>query len=252
MIRPRPPITGPRIGPGCGGCSGCSCALVLALPLAFVLGLVAAYFLGFSEVGPTVEAGRYSVRTAEGTIRTETIGTQPAERFDVKVSKVEAVPGATNLVFDVIFSEAEVNSKVLELLEDLRRERPNLGVHSTLMVLHPGEATAFVNGDLWGRDAGVEVQVEFVIDTMGQIDIDVQSVRIGDLPSIPFGGAIANALVDSSGLESRLEEQFPTRLTAVRIEEGRLVVEVTASDAAEAAADGSLDQLIEDSLPDLE
>lgn len=222
--------------------------VLLALPLVVVLVLAAGYFLGFSEVGPTVEAGRYSVRSAEGAIRTEQIGTQPAQRFDLKVRDVEAVPGASNLVLEVIFSEAELNSKVLELLAEARRDDPELGIRSALIVLHPGEATAFINGDLWGRNAGVEVRVEFTIDEQSQLEIDVQRVRIGELPAIPFGGAIANRLIEHSGLENRLEQEFPTRLSNVRIEEGRLIVEVTAqlaAEALEAGLEGPLDGLAE-------
>ena len=225
MIRLWPPRAGPGLigGPGCGSCG---CLILLSLLLIVIALLAAGYFGGLTQVGPSVEAGRYSVQTKDGRIRMEQIGTQPAQRFDLKVRDTEAIPLQSNVVIDIIFGEAEINSKLLELLEEQRQEDPNLSVTSALIVLHPGEATAFINGDLLSRDAGVEVGVEFGIDEQNQLDIDVQRVRTGKLPPIPFSGAIANALIERSGLKERLEAEFPTRLSAVRIEEGRLIVEM--------------------------
>lgn len=234
MIRLQPPLAGPGLigGPGCGSCG---CLILLSLLIIVIALLAVGYFWGLTPVGPSVEAGRYSVRTADGRIRTEQIGTQPARRFDLKVRDTEAIPLQSNIGIDIILSEAEINSKLLELLEERRREDPNLNITSALIVLHPGEATAFVNGDLLSRDAGVEVGVEFGIDEQKQLDIDVKRVRTGKLPPIPLGSAIANALIERSGLEERLEAEFPTRLSAVRIEEGRLIVAVTPQGIAEDA-----------------
>lgn len=226
MIRLQPPRAGLGLigGPGC---ISCGCLILLSLLIAVIALLAVAYFWGLTPVGPSVEAGRYSVRTADGRIRTEQIGTQPAQRFDLKVRNAEAATPQSNVVIAIIFSEAEINSKLLELLEEKRQENPDLNITSTLIVLHPGGATAFVNGDLLGRDAGVEVGVEFGIDEQEQLDIDVKRVRTGKLSPIPFGGAITNALIERSGLKDRLETEFPTRLSAIRIEEGRLIVDVT-------------------------
>ena len=234
MIRLQPSRTGPGLI-GRPGCGGCGCLILLSLLIAVIALLAASYFWGLIPVGPSVEAGRYSVRTADGRIRTEQIGTQPAQRFDLKVRNAEAATPQSNVVIAIIFSEAEINSKLLELLEEKRQENPDLNITSTLIVLHPGEATAFVNGDLLGRDAGVEVGVEFGIDEQEQLDIDVKRVRIGKLSPIPFGGAIANALIERAGLKDRLEMEFPSRLSAIRIEEGRLIVEMTPQSIAENA-----------------
>ena len=226
MIRPQAPIRSP-IGIGPGGL-GCGCFSFVGLGLFVLAGLFLAwYFVGLRHVGPQIENGRYTVQGGDGVERTVELSEGRAVIFQVKADSVFDVVPDPNQAIEVVFSEAEVNSKLQLLLEEKRKRDPEAKILQIILVLHPGSTKAYLNREEFlGRTIGIEVDVAFNVTAERTVDIEVQRVRTGDLPALPFGGTIANAILDKSGLTEELERSLPAGVQDIRTEEGQLVVTV--------------------------
>lgn len=226
MIRPQAPVRSP-IGLGPGGL-GCGCFSLVGVGLFVLVGLFLAwYFVGLRHVGPRIENGRYTVQGGDGVTRTVELSESRAVVFQVKADSVFDVVQDPNQAIEVVFSEAEVNSKLQLLLEEERKRDPEANIPQIILVLHPGSTKAYLNREEFlGRTMGIEVDVKFSVTPDRSVDIEVQRVRTGDLPALPFGGTIANAILDKSGLTEDLERSLPAGVQDIRTEEGQLVVTV--------------------------
>ena len=125
-----------------------------------------------------------------------------------------------------ILDEREVNSKLLLLLEQEKTDDPGFPIDSLILVFTPDHATFFINGDAIGRTVGVEVRLAFDIDDDRRIDIKVDRVKLGALPSIPFSRQLADLVLDSTPLADEFEQALPENVQDIRIEEGQIVIEV--------------------------
>ena len=206
--------------------SGCGCLVSLLTGSAGVLLAIVllAYFVGLQQVGPRIENGSAIITGSDGEQRLISFSESGAISFDLKVSQAETTTGST--VVEISINESELNSKLQELLLAEFAVDPDFPVTQTLVVLTAGRATLYVNGHELGRDTGAEVRVALRLSEERRIELAVERVKLGGLPSMPFSRQLGDTLLDTLPLADELEEALPAAVQDVRIEEGRLVIEV--------------------------
>lgn len=202
------------------------CVISLLFSGLLLLGILFAifFFVGLRQPGPVVENAFVTVEGSGGVFRSYSVSDEAASLFDVKVAIRSN--GEDQPVAEVVLGEREINSKLWALLRAERELDPGFPVDSIVVVLTPGRATFFVAGDALGRAVGIEVRARFTIDDDGHLDLDVDRVRLGSLPSIPFSKQLADLVLKSTPLDDQFEQALPDNVLAVRIEEARLVIEI--------------------------
>ena len=202
---------------------GCLITSILSFAMFFGLLFLIFYLVGLQQAGPKLENEIVTIKGSNGVERTLLLSTTGADLFDLKVRRAENDSG--NVLVQVILDERDVNSKLLQLLEEEKANDPGFPIDSLVLVFTPDRATFFINGDAIGRTVGVEVRLTFDIDD-GRIDIKVDRVKLGALPSIPFSRQLADLVLDVTPLADEFEQALPASVEDIRIEEGQIVIEV--------------------------
>ncbi len=203
------------------------CLITSIFSVVVFLGILFAifYLVGLQRAGPSLENDTVTVRGSNGVERTLVLSDEAASLFDVKVQLGQSETGQTVVL--VILDEREVNSKLRFLLAQAQRNDPGFPIDSLILVFTPDRATFFINGDAIGRTVGLEVRVVFEIDDQRRVDLKVDRVKLGALPSIPFSRQLADLVLESTPLEDEFEQALPQNVRDIRIEEGRIVIEVS-------------------------
>lgn len=212
---------------------GCLISALLGPLLLFAILFAVVYFAGFRHVGPRLDGDRFTVRGSHGVERTVDLSPAAANLFDLKVTRAER--STSDGLVTVVFSEAEINAKLRALLDLERAADDDFPIDSVIVVFTPDRATFFINGGALGRTVGVEARVRLTIGADGRLDLEVERITLGSLPSLPFSRQIANLVLDALPLDDELEQALPGGAVDVRIEEGQLTIEV---DPARIARDG--------------
>jgi len=202
---------------------GCLITSILSFLMFFGLLFLIFYLVGLQQAGPKLENDIITIKGSNGVERTLILSTTAADLFDFKVRRAETDTGS--LLVQVILDERDVNAKLLLLLEQAKVDDPGFPIDSLILVFTPDRATFFINGDAIGRTVGVEVRLAFDIDDR-RIDITIDRVKLGALPSIPFSRQMADLVLDATPLADEFEQALPEGVEDLRIEEGQIVIEV--------------------------
>lgn len=204
---------------GCLFRLGCLTLLLIGLFLA--LGVV----LATRPVGPSYSAGVYRYEVA-GQMRQVRISEEAARRFDAKLrGDLSPVEVAQGFIRGVPVTEEELNSR---LAEQVAAEQPRLGpwpVERLFIRLAEDGARAYVYTG--GRvRLVVQAEVQFSVRE-GQLLARVHNPHAGLLPVDPLAWALFVLGGERRELEHTVSVVVPRSVAAVRVEEGRLRVELT-------------------------
>lgn len=204
------------------------CLITSLLSTVFILGIafLLFYLIALQHSGPHIQNGLVTVRGSNGVARTHSLTEDAANLFDVKVELGERQSADASVL--VILDEGDLNAKLWSLLQARHRQDPGYPVDSIVVVLTPDTATFHLNGDALGRTVGVRVRVRFEVTGDRHLDLAVDQVKLGGLPSVPFSKQLADLVFRTSALDDEFESALPENVRDVRIEEGQLVVEVGA------------------------